>query len=189
MKARLTLFLLAFAVLVSWGGELFSDAALPKGVARMPDKERAVYDDLKSRLEAAVSSRDVASVAALYQTNDVSPAEMKSELARWRPVLGKGAKPSPPYLKVLSRLPPESHEFWQAQAHRLTRHQVTAFAIVRFQDGSQMELPLALVGEKFLIVPSEKISTKVPEPGGAANRSQPPSPSTNRPASAAGSGG
>lgn len=173
MKTRATLFLLTFSGLLSWAGELPPDATLPKGVTRMTQKERAAFDDLKSRLEAAVASREVASVAALYQTNDVSAVEWKSELSRWRLVLEEGAKPSPPFLKILSQLPPESHDYWEAQAHRLTRHQVTAFAMVRFQNGSQMTLPLVLVGDRLLIVPSEKISTKGIEPVAAPNAAPP----------------
>ncbi len=173
MKTLTTLLLLTFMGLWSWAGELPADATLPKGFRQMTQKERAVYDDLKRRLEAAIASREFASVAALYQSNEVSAVEWTSELARWRPVLEEGAKPSPPFMKNLSQLPPESQKYWEAEAHRRTRHQVTAFAMVRFQNGSQMTLPLNLVGDKLLIVPSEKVATRGIEPVAPPNAAPP----------------
>jgi hypothetical protein len=118
----------------------------------------AAYKDFSTRLESAVESRELASVAALYQTNGPTAVELKSELARWRQLIAKGAKARSPYFKSLSHLPPESHQYWEAKAHRWTRHPVTDFAILHFQDGSQMTLPLFLVGSTLLIVPSEKIN-------------------------------
>ena len=146
----------------------------------------AAYHDFGTRLETAVESRELASVAALYQTNGVAAVELKSELARWRQLVAEGAKPRGPFFKSLSHLPPESHEYWEAQAHRLTRHPVTDFAIVQFQGGYQMTLPLFLVGNTLLIVPSEKINKGI-EPGGAADGSQPFRPQTNTTPPAAGS--
>ena len=133
----------------------------------------ALYQDFSDRFEAAFTSRELASVAALYQTNGASALELKSELARWRQVVEEGARPMPPYLKIFSELSPESKKYWEAQAHRLTLHQVTAVAAIRFQGGFQMALPLVLVGDKFLIVPSEKIASKSIESGGAEDASQP----------------
>lgn len=167
MKTFTTLLLLTG--LWTWAGEMPADIPLPTGFRQMTQKERAVYDDLKTRLEAAIASREVAAVAALYQTNEVSAVEWTSELARWRPVLEKGAKPSPPFLKILSQLPPESKKHWEAEAHRRTRQQVTAFAMVGFQNASQMTMPLVLVGDKLLIVPSEKLAARGIEPAAPPN--------------------
>ena len=185
MKTRATVFLLVSTGLFSWAGEL------PKGDTQLTQKDRSVYEDFKNRLEAAVAGRELASIAALYQTNDVSAIELKSELARWQRVVAEGARPMAPYLKTLSELPPESHDFWEAGALRRTRHQVTHFSIQKFitkTTTDELILPLVLVGDKLMIVPSEKISTKGIEPDGGVSRSQQFRPGTNRAPPAAGPG-
>ena len=146
---------------------------VPSGAVLSTEKEMALYQDFRDRFEVAFASQELASVAALYQTNGVSALELKSELARWRQVVEEGAKPMPPYLKIFSELPPEARKHWEAYAHHLTSHQVSAIAAVRFQGGFQMTLPLALVGDSLLIVPSEKIANKSAESSGAKDASQP----------------
>jgi len=180
-------FLVAFAGLPSSAGEPSSGSVRPKDAKLRDQKEIALYEDFRDRWEAAIASRELVSVAALYQTNGVSAIELKAELARWRQVVDEGAKPMPPYLKILSELPPESHAFWTAQAHHLTRHEITAVAMIRFQGGFQTTLPLVLVGDRLLIVPSDKISNKGMEQGGPADGSQPMRSGTNQTPGAAGS--
>jgi hypothetical protein len=189
----LLLLLLAFPSLSSWAGETPEGSVPRKSASQESLKANAIYDDFKNRLEVALASRELAAVAALYRTNDVTAVELKSELARWQQPVAEGAKATPPYLKTLSELPPESHDYWEAQAHRVTRHKVTHFALVGYivrgeRILRQETLPLVLVGNRLLIVPSEKIADQGIEPGGAMNRSQPIRSDTNRPSAAAGSG-
>ena len=144
------------------------------------------------RLEAAVESRQLTAIAALYETNHVTDVELKSELARWRQIVAKGIKPKFPYFKVLSDLPPESNAFWTATAHRLTRHEVSCFVTARYEIGGQniwkqMTLPLVFVGDSLQIVPSEKVADQGREPGGPADGNHPSSSETNRTSVAAGS--
>lgn len=154
---RVLLFLSALTNSLLWAGGAPS-AAGPQRVGG-PLSE-GVYRDFSSRLDAAVASQQLASVASLYQTNDTTSAELNSELARWHKVLMKDVHARPPFLKILSELPSESHDFWAAQAHRSTRHEVTHFDIQTFSNGAELILPLVLVGDKLLIVPSEKLVTK-----------------------------
>jgi len=159
----------------------------PFGTLLPIDGEKALYTDLKTRMEAAVDSGDPASIAALYQTNDVTADELKSELARWRRVLGDGAKPVSQIFKVLHELPPESNAFWTWQAQRATRHYVTHILFLHFTDGAQLMLPAVCEPGKLFFVTSEKLTTKRIEPGHPANGSQPSGPQTNQPSHPAGS--
>jgi hypothetical protein len=185
--------LLAFTGLPSSAGEPPLDSVRPKDASLETEgKSDPRLWVFWGRLEAAVESRQLDAIAALYQTNDVTAVELKSELARWRQIVAEGVKPKGPFFKVLSHLPPESHAYWTTNAHRLTRHEVTCFVIAAYMVGGQnkweqMTLPLVLVGDSLLIVPSEKVSTKGIEQGGPATGSQPIRPETNRTSGAAGS--
>ena len=110
----LLLLLLAFPSLSSWAGETPEGSLPRKSASQESLKANAIYDDFKNRLEVALASRELAAVAALYRTNDVTAVELKSELARRQQPVAKGAKATPPYLKTLSELPPESHDYWEA---------------------------------------------------------------------------
>jgi hypothetical protein len=174
--------------MLSWASEAPLSSNSPAGAFGMQEDMapiKAAYHDFQTRLGRALESRELASVAALYQTNDVTAAELNSELARWRQLVAEGAEPRPWYFKSLSHLPPESHKHWEARAQRLTRHPVTDFAFVQFQGGSQMIVPLCLVGNTLLMVPSEKINKSIEN--GAANGSQAIRSETNQTSGAAGS--
>ena len=145
----------------------------------------SLFSDFKARLEAVIARREVAGFADLYQTNGVTAEELESELVRWRHMAGEDAKTVFLFFKELSKLPPESHEFWSAEAHRLTKHEVTHFAFVRSGSRVRLILPLFVVDDKLLIVPSEKIIANGVEPSGPA--SQPIRSETNRTSPAAGS--
>ena len=121
-------------------------------------------------METALESRELASIAALYQTNDVTAAELKSELARWGHACEVGSKPVSLVFKPLGTLPPESRRFWTEETRCLTRFQVTHVVMVRANELA-LTLPLNLVGDKFLIVPSEKLSDKSIEPAANGSRS------------------
>jgi len=142
-----------------------------------------IYSDFTSRLEAAIESRDLVAIQALYQTNGVGAEEFKIELARWRRVFGEDANPGVSiYFKELSTLPPQAHELWEEQARHLTKHEVTHLAFVRSGTKGGLMLPLVVVEDRLRIVPSEKRKTESGiELGGPANGSQPIRLETNRP--------
>jgi hypothetical protein len=158
-KARILFLVVAlFCKSIPVSADDFPSGFIYSSDARLgSDKVIALYEDFNKRLEEAFTSSGIDSVAVLYQTNGVSALVIKSEFARWRQVVEKGAKPMPPFLKIFSELSPESRRYWEAYVHRLTQRQVSAIAAIRFQGGFQMTLPLVLVGDRLLVVPSEKI--------------------------------
>ena len=167
--------LLALTSVPSWAGTQ----------SLLPDP----YGEFSSRLEAAVEHRDLAAIQALYQTNGVAAQELKLEMARWPELLAGDAKASVwLYFKELSTLPPQAREVHTERARRLTKHEVTHLALVRLPAGYQLTLPLVLVGDKLLVVPSEKRNTASNiESNGPANGSQPIRSETNPTPPAAGS--
>ena len=115
--------------------------------------------DFRLRLEKAIVSHHGVAIQALYQTNQVSAAELKLELDRWKQVIdGDGKGGLSLVYKELTYLPPKSHEFWDAKAHRVTTHDVDAFVMVRINQTPifQLILPLIAVDSKLLIVVSDK---------------------------------
>lgn len=178
---RIALTFLALGSIAAWAQEL--------PTARLVQEPApSQFSDFKTRLQAAIESREVANIKPLYETNDVKGGELNSELLRWQSMVAQDGGTLSLYFKDLSKLPPESHKFWSAEAHRLTERLVTHFAFVRCGT-VQLIVPLVLADNKLLIVPSEKVARKGIEQGGPASRSQPVAPGTNRTSSAAGSGG
>jgi hypothetical protein len=131
----------------SWAGEFPEGSSPRKADGPETQQEIAALRDFRNRLELASQSQQLASIAALYQTNDVTAMEFKSELARWQRVLAEGPKPPQLFCKPLSRLPPESHEYWAAAAKRLTRHQVTHFVMVDFPGTCRLQPHWCLLGK------------------------------------------
>ena len=81
-------------------------------------------------------------------------------MARWPELLAGDAKARVGlYFKELSTLPPQAREFHTERARRLTNHEVTHVVLVHLPAGYQLTLPLVLVGDKLLVVPSEKRNT------------------------------
>lgn len=162
-------------------------ASLPTwAVAQAPSPDH--YRAFISHIEVAVGHRDLAAIQALYRTNGVAAAELKSEMSRWPDLLaGEAKQPVAMYFKELSTLPPEAHEAHTGRARRLTTQPVTHLVSVRLPAGYQVTLPLVLVGDRLWIVPSDK--RRIPlaiEPSGPVNGSQQIHPETNRPPPAAG---
>ena len=147
-----------------------------------------LFKDFAGRLEAAVGTRDVRAVIALYQTNGVPAAELAGEVANWQRTLADDAQGKLLwYGKELATLPSEqAQRFWSEYVQRLTKRQVTHIVTVRFGGGVQFVLPLVSAEGKLWIVPSERNSPRI-EPGGGANRSHPVTSQTNRAPAAAGS--
>jgi hypothetical protein len=173
MKTNLRI-VLTFLALAS----IAASAQQPPASWPITEPTLSQFTDFKSRLQAAIDTRELASIKALYQTNNVCDEELNSDLTRWQPMLGQDAATLLLYFKDLSTLPPESLEFWSAKAHRLTQHQVTHFALVR-SGTAQLTVPLILADNKFLIVPSEKLTKNGSEPAPGPSHSQPVRPQTN----------
>jgi hypothetical protein len=180
------LLLLAFSSATLWAGEppLLPDLAADSGLVTEQETSAPLpphsdlYSDFTGRLEAAIENRNLVAIQALYQTNGVGAGEFKIELARWQRVLDKSAKPGvSTYFKELGTLPPQAHKIWEEQARRLTKHEVTHLVFVRSGTGVGLVLPLVVVGDELLIVPSEKRNTESCCP---ANGSQPIRSETNR---------
>jgi hypothetical protein len=189
--------LLVVAGAPSWAGELQFLPDFLEGGSVAAKKETAVplpphsnlFSDFISRLEAAIESRDVVSIQALYETRGVAPEKMKIELSRWRKLLHEEARTRVSlYGKELSTLPPKAREVWGERAHHLTKHEVTHMALVKFGTGVGLMLPLVVVDDRLLIVPSDNVEVGSDiEPIGPANGSQPVRSETNATSSAAGS--
>ena len=149
-----------------------------------PDHYRAFF----THFEAAVASRDLGAIEALYQTNSVTAQELKLEMARWPDLLAGEAKERMAwFFKELSTLPPQAREAHTGRAHRLTKHEVTHLASLQLPSGFRLTLPLVLADGRLLIVPSEKRNaTPRIEQIGPANERQPDRSGTNQTSSAAG---
>jgi hypothetical protein len=171
---------LALTNAVAWAQELPT-------VSPIPEPALSQLKDFESRVNAAVENAEVANIKALYQTNGVTAGDLNSEIIRWKSLDRQDGKKLLFYFKEISELPPESRRFWSSEAHRLTQHEVTHFALVSSGSGVQLILPLVLTDGRLLIVPSEKIAAKAIEPGGAANGSLPIRSETNSTPTAAGS--
>jgi hypothetical protein len=190
---RLALVLFAFTSASLWAGDpaLFhslSNVGLEEDTQVPLAPPVNLFNDFRSRLEAAIQSRKIPAISALYQTNGVDAEDLKSELARWQPMIAEDAKRVSLFGKDLSRLPPKAHDFWTAQARRLTEREVAYFIFVQSENGIRLTLPLVVDGDRLLIVPSDKkTGSSGIEPSGSTNGSQPTGSKTNRTSSAAGS--
>jgi hypothetical protein len=150
-----------------------------------------LFQEFESRLRAAVEGRDLVAIQRLYQTNGVAEETLKFELGRWKQLLDENTNVRPGlWFKELATLPPKARLHWTEYAHRLTDREVTHLCFLAFSPGNvvQLGLPLVVVDDRFLIVPSEKrsMASRI-EQDGAANGSQPIRPETNRTSVAAGS--
>ena len=114
------------------------------------------FRDFRLKIDAAIASRDINSIMALYQTNGVAAEALRVEVARWRQTLPQNAgQHFVVFGKELRTLPSaEAREFWSEHAHRLTHRPVTHLAMVH-GTGVQLIVPLVLSGERLLIVPSD----------------------------------
>jgi hypothetical protein len=141
----------------SEGGTIAAPQQTPGPIVRSTN----LFMDFRSRVEAAVKSQDLVAIQALYQTNGMAAEELKHELPRWRRILDEDAGTVIALwwfkdLKNLGAFPPKAREIWNEQAHRITSHQVTHLALVKFGSGVQLILPLVVVKDRLLIVPSDK---------------------------------
>ncbi len=133
------------------------------GIAQVPELD--LFSDFRTRLQTALERGDSSGIASLYETNGVTAGELKTEINRWQRVIGKNSEELTVSFKDLNRLPSESLKFWSTEAHRLTKHEVTHFAVVRSGGGIGLILPLVIVDNKLLIVPS-KVMAKTAGPAG-----------------------
>jgi len=147
-----------------------------------------LFQEFHNRLQTAVEARDLVAIQRLYQTNGVAKETLKFELGRWKQLLDE--KTPGLWFKELSTLPLKARQCWTEYAHGLTDREVTHLCFLTFSPRSvvQLGLPLVVIDDRFLIVPSEKrnIASRI-EQDGAANESQPISPDTNRTSPPAGS--
>ena len=185
------LLLLALATADSWAGDLQTlpdylksgSSTTIREATPEPRQRPMVY--FQKRLEAAIESRDLVVIQALYQTNGIAAEDLKVEMARWPSLLRGEAKAGVAlWFKDLSTLPPQARVIHTERARGLTKHEVTHLAFVGLPAGYQVTFPLVLVGDRLLIVPSEKILNKVI---GGTNGSQPFRSETNSMSSVAGS--
>ena len=123
-------------------------------------------------------------------TNGVAEETLKFELGRWKQLVDENTNVMPDlFLKDFSILQPEALRHWTEFAHGLTDGEVSHLGFLTFSPGNVgMALPLIVVNDRFLIVPSEKWNraSRI-EQNGAANRSQPVNSDTNSTSPAAGS--
>jgi hypothetical protein len=187
------LLLLAVAVAESWAGEpqILPDYLKGGSSATIreatPEPRQRPMVDFQKRLEAAIQSRDLVVIQALYQTNGIAAEDLKVEMARWPSLLRGEAKAGVAlWFKELSTLPPQARVIHTERARSLTKYEVTHLVFVGLPAGYQVTFPLVLVGDRLLIVPSDKAAVGI-EPSGPAKRSQPIRSETNRTSSAAGS--
>ena len=150
-----------------------------------PEPFQRLIVDFQKRLEAAIESRDLDVIQALYQTNGIAAEDLKVEMARWPSLLDGEAKAGVAlFFKELSALPPRARVMHTERAHSLTKYEVTHLVFVRLPAGYTLTFPLVLVGDRLLIVPSEEILNKGI---GGTNGSLPFRPEPNQPPAAAGS--
>jgi hypothetical protein len=188
------LLLLALAAADSWAGEpqilpdyLKSGSSATTREAT-PEPRQRLMVDFKTRLEAAIESRDLAVIQALYQTNGIAAEDLKVEMARWPSLLRGEAKGEVGlFFKELSTLPSPARAIHTERARRLTKHEVTHLVLVRLPAGYQLTLPLVVIEGRLLIVPSDAIKADVGNQNGATNGSQQLRSGTNSTSSAAGS--
>ena len=176
---RTFLLVLAFSSAPLWAGEplLLSGIVTEQEAAAPLPLHSDLYGDFRSHLEAAIERQDLIAIQALYQTNGIGAEEFKTELARWRRVFGECATQRFVYFKELSTLPPQAHDYWATQARHLTEHKATHLAFVGSGTEGRLILPLVVVEDRLLIVPSEKRKT---ESCCQANGSDPIRSKTNR---------
>jgi hypothetical protein len=151
------------------------------------------FSDFRARLRAAVGTRDMAAIKALYQTNGVSAEQLNEELSRWRPMLEGDAasRVSIQNHGCIFRDFSKSSSIWKHLAERLTTHKATHLVQLLTTKDYWM-LPLVEVESRLLIVPSDKskdmgLKLEDIQPDRAANVSQPVPPTTNSPSGTSGS--
>lgn len=110
------------------------------------------------RLDAAIESRNLGAIQALYQTNGVSVEELKIEGDRWHQLFSEntGARLKS-FFKELDKLPPQARMLWTTRAHQMTTRQVSHLAGIYAVNNVRvlMELPLAVCDDRLWIVPSD----------------------------------
>src|SRR5689334_21569403 len=149
----------------AWAGDFGFPSEQPP-VRPVENPSLTLFNDFQSRLQAAINAHSTAAFMPLYQTNGATDQELKYELARWKQIIGDGTNILGLAYKELSTLPSEeARKTWTAEAHRFTDHEVTHLALVRLGGGVQFMLPLIVVDNKLLIVPSEKIAANASDPG------------------------
>lgn len=114
--------------------------------------------DFASRLNAAIESRNLVAIQALYQTNGVSVEELTIERDRWHRLFAEntGARLNS-YFKELDKLPPQARVLWTTRAHQMTTRQVSHLAAIYAVNQVRvlLELPLAVCDDRLWIVPSD----------------------------------
>jgi hypothetical protein len=115
------------------------------------------FRDFLRRLNAAVETRDMVALQALYQTNGSSAQQLNDELGRWRPMFEEDAKHrvSIQINRCIFRDFSRSNKLWKKLAERLTTHKATHLLELMASTGFWM-LPLVEVESRMLIVPSDK---------------------------------
>ena len=180
------LLLLALAAADSWAGEPQMLPDYPKSGSSVttreatPEPGQRLMVDFQKRLEAAIESRDLVVIRALYQTNGIAAEDLKVEMARWPSLLRGEAKVGIAlWFKELSTLPPQARVIHTQRARSLTKYEVTHLVFVRLPAGYQLTLPLVLVEGRLLIVPSDAIKAEVGNQNSGTNGSQPLRSGTN----------
>jgi hypothetical protein len=175
---------------VAVGGKVVSAEAVFEN--SLPDVNP--FRDFRDRLKAAIETRDLIALQALYQTNGVSTEQLNDELSRWEPMLQSDAmsrvsiQAEGCFFRDFSR----SNKMWKKLAERLTTHEGTHLVQLPTTAGTWI-LPLVEVEGRLLILPSDKskdirLRREDAQPDGPANGSQPIRSETNSTSAAAGSG-
>lgn len=151
------------------------------------------FRDFLQRLKAALETRDMVAVQALYQTNGSSAQELKDELGRWQPMLEEdaGHRVSIQERGCVFRDFRKSSKVWKNFAERVTTHKATHLVRLNTTKGSWL-LPLVDLEGTLFIVPANKskdtgLRREDVQQDGAADRSQPVRPEIDSTPAAAGS--
>lgn len=135
-------------------GQFFSVAAEQEVPSRQAFRTN-LFSGFATRLKMAIENRDAAAIKILYQTNGVTPEELDREFARWPGLFGGESKPGAScYFKELAALPPKARVVWSSVAQGLTKHDATHLVLVRIGTDLQLTLPLVVVDDQLLILPS-----------------------------------
>jgi hypothetical protein len=128
--------------------------------------------DFGDRLEAALKTRKLSEIMALYRTNAGPDADLTAEQVQWRPLLLQNPDGNiAMFGKELATLPSkEARSYWSNYAQRLTKRPVTHILMVGFEGGRRVVLPLVLHKDRLWIVPFDESHRRI-EPGRAADGS------------------
>jgi hypothetical protein len=138
-----------------FGNESAADVDSPTPVPLTPLPAATV--DFDARLKLVLANHDPTGIEALYQTNSVTAADRKRELALWRPLFDQPADARVSvFFKEISAMPPAAHQFWTEYIRKLTTHDATHLVRLDTMRGTTSVFPLIEIHGRLWVVPSDK---------------------------------